>query len=85
MAGVKAGAPHAGLLPPIPTFPHQGGRRKMPLLQIEYRTVLGEGKVRDQANHWGVALFRRRSLDDLQVRSPPGTLCVVRLRGWAET
>jgi hypothetical protein len=33
----------------------------------------------------GVALFRRRSLEDLQVRSPPGTLCVVRLRDWAET
>lgn len=35
--------------------------------------------------HLGVALFRRRSLDDLQVRSPPGTLGVIRLRGWAET
>src|SRR5712692_4034031 len=33
-------SPHAGLIPPIPTFPRQGGRSKTPLLQIEYRTLL---------------------------------------------
>ncbi len=67
--------------------PDRGGPQSTATFQdiVEAYAVLSNPERRRHYNHTGVALFRRCSLDDLQVRNPAGSLRVARLGDRAQT